>query len=802
MSNPIVAFRDVLEDAGLIPNEIIPDGKLHRCPTKGKEHRQDGAYTFHLDSPTSGWWKNYRTGEFDTWRARETRALTIDERIRLRARIEADKRIRQEEDTRRHTTTKILVQKILRNAKEAHADHPYFVRKGIKPLGDICMTSNKKIIVPLLDARNTIWSLQFIGVTGDKRFLAGGKIQGCFFPIKGNDGPVYITEGYATGASVHAATKQTVLVAFNCWNLQAVAETVRRLYPDRIIILCADDDHTTATNTGINPGIEKATEAALSINGHLAIPVFQEPAGKSDFNDLAAAEGLEVVRICLSTAKPVEQSRVSQGTGLAPVPFETTIPPEIPPDNVPGILRDFSLAVSESLQVPFELALCNTLGTVSVAAQRKIQVLIKEDYTEPLNIYALCPLPPGERKSSTVEMCKRPLVEWQITKYHAMRDIIRDTESERKSLEKAIEAKRILVAKARTDEARREIIEDIKAMERALPEVPLSPRLLADDFTPEALGMLMERHEQRVGVLEAEGGLFDTLSGKYSNGIPNLDAVLKFWSGESCQIDRRGRDSIFLDDPHLTLVISPQPEIVQGLASRPGFRGRGLIGRFLYVMPQSRLGRRSVETKPVPPGLTKSWNETIHGLLDLPWARDTHGSVIPYNIRMDKMAYRQWQEYAASVEKELGPGGQFEHMTDWAGKLPGQVIRLAGIFHVATVPDPLNNPITTATTLNTLAVAAILAEHAKAAYGLMGSDPSQDCARAILRWIERDRVERFTARNALEKVKGRFPTMEKVNAGLTVLEERAFIFETTAEPHKGPGRKPSTTFTVNSRTWK
>jgi putative DNA primase/helicase len=103
--------------------------------------------------------------------------------------------------------------------------------------------------------------------------------------------------------------------------------------------------------------------------------------------------------------------------------------------------------------------------------------------------------------------------------------------------------------------------------------------------------------------------------------------------------------------------------------------------------------------------------------------------------------------------------------------------------------------------LGTLAVAAILAEHAKAAYGLMGSDPSQDCARAILRWIERDRVERFSARDTLEKVKGRFPTMEKVNAGLSILVERAFIFETTTEPHKGPGRKPSTAFTVNPRMW-
>ena len=139
------------------------------------------------------------------------------------------------------------------------------------------------------------------------------------------------------------------------------------------------------------------------------------------------------------------------------------------------------------------------------------------------------------------------------------------------------------------------IIEEIKALERDLPRIPNAPRLLADDFTPEALGELMSRQDQRIGVLGSEGGLFDTLAGRYSNGVPNIDAVLKFWAGETTYVDRRGRDAIFLEDPHLTVVLSPQPEVVQGLAGKPGFRGRGLVARFLYLLPESRLGARKAE---------------------------------------------------------------------------------------------------------------------------------------------------------------------------------------------------------------
>lgn len=486
----------------------------------------------------------------------------------------------------------------------------------------------------------------------------------------------------------------------------------------------------------------------------------------------------------------------------APVHFDEATPPAIEPEIVPGILKDFPVALAEEIQVPFELAFINALGAVAVAAQRKLSVAVKPGYSEPLNIYALCPLPPGERKSNTVKACKAPLVEWQAKKRQEMRDDIRDAESERKTLEKAIEAKRTKAAQAKTAEARRDIIEEVKAMERELPEVPVAPRLLADDFTPEALAVLMERHDEKIGLLEAEGGIFDTLAGRYSNGIPNLDAVLKFHSGEPCQIDRKGRDSIFLENPLLTMVISPQPEIVQGLASKPGFRGRGLVGRFLYVMPQSLLGNRDDENnKPVPLELSGGWRQTVHRLLALPWAINENGDKTAYKIGLEPAAYALWVRFTKIVEAGLRPGGDFEYMTDWAGKFPGQAIRLAGLFHAATVPDPHKLAITADTMNSALSVAAILAEHAKAAFGLMGTDPAQDCARSILLWIMRDRVTGFTARDALRCVRGRYPTMEKVNAGLSILEDRAFIFEASGEPRKGPGRKPSATYIVNPKTW-
>ena len=44
MSNALQTFQDILSAKGLTPPEILADGKLHRCPTEAKPHKQNGAY--------------------------------------------------------------------------------------------------------------------------------------------------------------------------------------------------------------------------------------------------------------------------------------------------------------------------------------------------------------------------------------------------------------------------------------------------------------------------------------------------------------------------------------------------------------------------------------------------------------------------------------------------------------------------------------------------------------------------------------------------------------------------------------
>jgi len=72
------------------------------------------------------------------------------------------------------------------------------VRKGVKALGDV-REYRGALVVPLRDINGELQSLQFISAEGEKRFLSGGQMAGCFFAqaqageAKGVSVPLQIT---------------------------------------------------------------------------------------------------------------------------------------------------------------------------------------------------------------------------------------------------------------------------------------------------------------------------------------------------------------------------------------------------------------------------------------------------------------------------------------------------------------------------------------------------------------------------------------------------------------------------------
>ncbi len=152
------------------------------------------------------------------------------------------------------------------------------------------------------------------------------------------------------------------------------------------------------------------------------------------------------------------------------------------------------------------------------------------------------------------------------------------------------------------------------------------------------------------------------------------------------------------------------------------------------------------------------------------------------------------------LEPQLGEFGELGFMSDWAGKLAGAAVRIAGLLHLAqyAADGALQSAEIKPKTMDAaIRVGEYFIPHARAAYAEMGADGVIQDTRYILRWIKEKLHKSFTKRALFQETKGRFKRVEALGQPLGILMEHGFIGERPTAPRPGPGRKPSPIFDVN-----
>ena len=488
------------------------------------------------------------------------------------------------------------------------------------------------------------------------------------------------------------------------------------------------------------------------------------------------------------------------------VPLDTPNLPRLDLAHLPSWAGDYARAIAADTETPPELAAGMVLAACATAAARRLQVKVTSTYSEPCNLWIVVTLPSGSRKSAVLSSAIAPLNDWERDQAYNMQPEIMRITSERKTLEMRVKGLRRKAAREEDANKVADLVCEVEKIEAKLPDIPTPPKLWTSDATPERLGPMMADQEECMAWLSSEGGIFDLLQGRYSNGIPNLDLVLKAHSGDAERVDRGSRPSVFLKSPRLSIGLSPQPDVLRGLAAKPGFRGRGLLARFLYLLPPSPLGYRLHESNPVPEDVRDDYGAGIHAMLNWEPAVDENGNELPHVLKLCPAAYEEWHDFQKTVEVAMRPGGELEHAPDWAGKAPGEAIRLAGVLHgIKHAHDkPWDAAITEETMTDALEIMAVITHHSQAALVMMGADPTIAAAQLVWNWIERGRLNHFTVRDALNALRGTFPRVAKLRVALDVLEERGYL-KTIETPRVGPGRPPSPVVRVRpeiARTWR
>lgn len=289
------------------PEALIPDGEVHRFQRNSQKKNawyigwqnpriKDGSFYYVFEI---GDWK---TGEKHTFKPEK---LTRPEKKLIDEQIKERQRKLKSENEKLHLETADLAEKRFTSALKVGST-PYMQRKLIPELYGCCIYSDR-LQVPARDIDAKIWSMQSVFPNGEKLFMTGGRVKGCFHtlgePIE-TATEINVTEGIATGATIFQATGKTTLVCFGHSNMVEVAKAVKAKYPDKLFCVYGDDDR----NVEGNPGRTSATKAQLLLGGPLVFPTFREEDHElTDFNDLHVKYGIEAVKNQLQDT-PVERT--------------------------------------------------------------------------------------------------------------------------------------------------------------------------------------------------------------------------------------------------------------------------------------------------------------------------------------------------------------------------------------------------------------------------------------------------------------------------------------------------------------
>ncbi|MFJ2632717.1 YfjI family protein [Streptomyces sp. NPDC087422] len=485
----------------------------------------------------------------------------------------------------------------------------------------------------------------------------------------------------------------------------------------------------------------------------------------------------------------------------ADAPWEDPVPlkqarqlPDFPVHVLPGWLRDFTAAVAEETQTPVDLAGCVALAVLATAAGGRSVVHVRGRWREPTNLFTVCALPPGNRKSAVFAAMTDPLYEAEKQlKTQVMPAIIEATLTAKLAEDAADKATR--KAAAASGESRDQMIAEAVGMAQTAESltIPPEPQLLADDATAETITSLMADQGGRIALMSAEGEIFDIIAGRYS-GAPNMGPFLKGHAGDRLRVNRQTRKE-YIDHPALTMGLSVQPQVLDDIGKIKGAKGRGLLGRFLYSLPESLLGHRTSDPAPVPDDVAATYDRNVIALT-LALADWTDPAVLQLTPDADT-AVRAFQD---RLEPKLAArGGSLGHISDWASKLPGAAVRIAGLLHLAQHLDSGHNQPVTADTMHAaVTLADYFAGHALAVFDRMGANEAADRARTVVDLLRANHWPEVSKRDLMVKLsRAEFPTAAELDAPLALLEDHGYLRALPALRTAGRGRPPSPRYVVH-----
>jgi replicative DNA helicase len=486
-----------------------------------------------------------------------------------------------------------------------------------------------------------------------------------------------------------------------------------------------------------------------------------------------------------------DSSAVAVLDGPVPLTVLSPVPP-FPVGALPKVIAEMVAAVSEAMQTDPAMAGTCAISVLSACAGGHAEIQIHSDWVEPLNTFTVITAEPGERKSAVQQAMTKILQKVEEDLCEAVLPKRREASMRKEIAQKRADKARIAATFERRDkDGNRDIAAELLAENEAVEAaeaaeaigIPAIPRIIADDTTPEAATSLLAEQGGRIAILSAEGGIFDTMAGRYGDKV-NIDVFLKGHAGDPIRVDRKSREPEFIPRPALTVGLMIQPAVLRIIGDNREFHGRGLLARVLYALPDSRLGHRKIAAAQVLVPVRNAYNDCITKLAKGLWETD---SAV---LTLTPKALEAIRTIEAAIEPQLSDDGELAALKAWGSKYAGAVARIAGLIHLAEHGADKQVDATTVQRANRIG------EYFKAcAVNAFTDNGMADAAYLLERLKGLDKV---SERDAHRRCQGRFKTKDEMLPAWTQLIDYGYL-DRVEEPEPGEkrrGQKPSPCYTV------
>lgn len=469
-----------------------------------------------------------------------------------------------------------------------------------------------------------------------------------------------------------------------------------------------------------------------------------------------------------------------------PVPLNrANVPPRFPVEYLPPVIADFVWAISENLKVYPEMPAAYSLAVLSLCCQQKARIRATATWAEELNLYVCIVAEPSEMKSPVFNTMIEPVREYvaDYNKEHAAE--IATANDIRDSL---ILQKNQLKGKGGNEDEIRRLNEEIASMESAH-----LLRLITTDSTNEALTEMMEENNGSVGIMCDEGGIFQVAGGLYSDNQSNINCYLCGYDGQEIAVNRKTRN-INIPRATITMGIFCQKKVLADIMSNTSFTGKGLTQRFMYCMPKSKVGTRTL-IEPSPEKFIeakKKYSELVKNLLAMPM---TSKNVY---LKLTSEARNAFASYYSVIEGRMSKGGEYEDFHDYFGKFAGRTLRVAGLIHLAKYMD-INRPVDLESMTSAYVIMEYFAEQTKMVLSYENYDVSAEkLLEKLVDMCRKKHTDLLTVREINKKIRNCL-SKEQFDDAIEKLEIKGYITHIMPEKNRYNNRNLGS-YQVN-RAW-